>query len=132
MTAGGEIHSVQAIGTSNVHTPAGSIKLTNIKYVPTLTKSLVSVGAIIDTGSQVIFSASHCWVTSPIDQKHVVAIGHRDPQNGLYSLGNIDHATTIEKTNAQSHTNIVEQTSAQSLWHKRFSHLSFPGLQHLS
>ena len=108
MTVGGEIHSVQATGPSNVHTPAGSINLTNVKYVLTLTKSLVSVGAIADTGSQVTFTASHCWVTSPSNQRHIVAVGHRDPQNGLYSLGNINHVTTDERTNAQSHTNSVE------------------------
>ena len=117
MTAGGETHSVQGTGTSNVQTPAGSIKLTNVKYVPTLTKSLVSVGAITDTGSKVIFSASHCWVTNIINQKQIVAIGHRDPHNGLYSLGKIDH------------TSIVQKIDTQSLWHKRYGHLSFPGLQ---
>ena len=131
MTAGGEIHSVQGTGTSNVQTPAGSIKLTNVKYVPTLTKSLVSVGAITDTGSKVIFSASNCWVTDPVNPEHIVAIGNRDPHNGLYSLGKVDHTSTLGKVDTQSYIGITEST-VQSLWHKRYGHLSFPGLQHLS
>lgn len=94
MTAGGEIHAVQATGISNVQTPAGSIKLRNIKYVLTLTKSLISVRAITDSGSKVIFPASHCWVRDPLDQEQIVAIGNRDPHNGLYSLGKVDHTST--------------------------------------
>ena len=120
MTAGGETHLVQGTGSSNVHTPAGSIKLTNVKYVPSLKKSLVSVGTIADTGSKVIFLAAHCWVTNPTDHKKIIAIGNRDPRNGLYSLSTVQHASLVKKIDVQS------------LWHKRYGHLSFPGLQHLS
>ena len=120
MTANGKAHSVQGTGSSSIHTPAGSIKLDNVKYVPSLKKNLVSVGNIVDTGSKVIFSAAHCWVTNPTDHKKIIAIGNRDPRNGLYSLSTVQHASLVEKIDIQS------------LWHRRYGHLSFPGLQHLS
>ena len=97
MTIGGETHSVQGTRSSNVQTPVGSIKLANVKYVPSLKKSLVSVGTIVDTGSKIIFSAAHCWITNPTDHKKIIAIDNRDPRNGLYSLDTVQHASLVEK-----------------------------------
>jgi hypothetical protein len=51
LTAGGEHHPVQASGNSIVKTSAGEIKLTNVKYVPTLTKNLILVGAVADSSN---------------------------------------------------------------------------------
>ena len=116
MTAGRETHPVQGSGNSNIQTPAGSIKLSIVKYVPTLKKSLISVRTIVDIGSRVVFSESHCWVIDPHKQNCIIAIGHRDSRNGLYSFGNMTHATTVEKIDTQP------------LWHRRYGHLSFPGL----
>ena len=121
---------MQGSGNSNVQTPAGSIKLSNVKYVLTLKKSFISVGTITDTGTRVVFSESHCWVTDPHKQNRIIAIGHRNSRNGLYSLGKLAHASTIEKIN--THVSAVEKTDAQSLWHRRYGHLSFPRLYHLS
>jgi hypothetical protein len=120
MTVGGETHPIQGSSNSNFQTPAGSIKLSNVKYVLTLKKSLISIGTIADFGSRVVFSESHCWVMDPQKQNHIIAVGHRNSRNGLYSFGNMIHASTVEKIDIQS------------LWHRRYGHLSFPGLQHLS
>ena len=55
--AGGENHAVQGIGNASVRTESGEINLTNVLYVPSLKKSLVSVEAIANTGCMIIFSS---------------------------------------------------------------------------
>ena len=83
-TRGGESHPVQGTGTATVQINNGAIKLKSVKYVPSMTKNLISVGAIADTGHRIMFSSRKCWV---IDNKGIaIASGHRDPFNGLYSF----------------------------------------------
>jgi hypothetical protein len=60
--AGGETHGIEGLGSSTVKTKTGEIKLINVKYVPSLTKNLVSVGAIADRGNLVVFTHNHCFV----------------------------------------------------------------------
>jgi hypothetical protein len=59
-------------------------------------------------------------VLDKFDHKRVVASGHRDPSNGLYCFGqNFD-------------ANSLEYKDRIQLWHKRYGHLSYFGLEHLS
>ena len=74
------------IGSATVNMEDGSIKLKSVKYVPSMRKNLVSVGAIADSGHKVSFSKSHCWITNT--QGHVITSGRRDPSNGLYCFQN--------------------------------------------
>jgi hypothetical protein len=119
-TGGGKPHTVRGTGTATVKTNSGEIKLTNVKYVPSMRKNLVSVGSITDNDRLVVFSDKHCWVLDTLDHKRVIAFGHRDPSNGLYLFGQSFDA------------NILEHKDKAQLWHKRYGHLSYFGLEHLS
>jgi hypothetical protein len=119
-TGGGESHPVVSTGTSSVRTDSGVIKLANVKYVPSMKKNLISVGSIADGGNLVIFDKSQCWIIDKHDNGKILATGHRNPSNRLYCFG----------TSFQA--NLAEHSDSTSLWHRRFGHLSFSGLHHLS
>ena len=99
-------------------TKTGEIKLMNVKHVPSLTKNLVFVGAIADTGNLVVFIHTHCFIIDAHDHK-MLASGTRNPVSRLYSIGN------------DSEINSIEKEDKASLWHRRFGHLSYFGLGHL-
>jgi transposase InsO family protein len=119
-TAEGKTHEIQGVGTATVKTNSGELKLTEIKYVPSLKRNLISVGAITDTGNLVVFSKTHCWILDKVDHNRIIATGYRNPINGLYSFGN-----TLQ-------TNMVASENTSTLWHRRYGHLSYKGLSHLS
>ena len=101
-----------------MHTESGPIKLKSVKYVPSMTKNLISVGALADSGHKIVFSDQQCWIIN--EQGCIVGSGHRDLSNGLYSLKNMNFAlATVQSTNAE-------------LWHRRLGHLSYAGLYYLS
>ena len=114
--AGGENHAVHGIGNASVNTESGAINMTNVLYVPSLKKSLMSVGALTDSGCLVYFSATNCYVLDNTS-KHVIASGHRDQTNGLYRLTTVHEANSLDDEGR--------------LWHRRYGHLSHIGLRHL-
>ena len=98
-------------------------------------KNLVSVGAIADTGHRVLFLSHACWIIN--SQGTAVAVGHRDPSNGLYSLRQHTAALSSEHS-AQNYTSSRLEHSVNPphdslslLWHRRLGHLSYSGLHHL-
>ena len=117
-TGGGESHAVCGTGSATVNTEDGSIKLKSVKYVPSMRKNLVSVGAIADSSHKVSFSKSHCWITNT--QGYVIASGRRDHSNGLYYFRNQIAALT------------TYNSEITTLWHRRLGHISFPNLYYLS
>jgi hypothetical protein len=69
-TGGGESHAVKGSSTATVKTNSGEINLTNVKYVPSMRKNLVSMGLIADIGRLVVFSDQHCgYLTSLITRE---------------------------------------------------------------
>ena len=101
-----------------MQTKSGSIKLKTVSYVPSMTKNLISVGAIADCRYKVIFSDLQCWVIDK--QGNTIASGHRDSSNGLYCFQNTTYSY------------IATQHDTAELWHRRMGHLNYPGLHHLS
>ena len=81
-TGGGESHAVVGQGNATVKTPTGEIKLKPVKYVPSMTRNLISVGAIADCGNNVIFSDKKCWIVNK--QGDVIGSSLRNTSNGLY------------------------------------------------
>ena len=114
---GGESHAIHGTGTATVNTEDGSIKLKSVKYVPSMQKNLVSVGAIADAGYKIGFSSSVCWITNR--QGHIIASGKRDPTNGLYCFEK--PMTTL----------LTYDSDVTTLWHRHLGHLSFPSLYYL-
>ena len=117
-TGGGESHVIHGTGTATVNTEDGSIKLKSVKYIPSMQKNLVSVGAIAEAGHEIGFSSRECWITNR--QGHIIASGKRDPNNGLYCF---------EK---QMTALLTYDNDVTTLWHRRLGHLSFPSLYYLS
>jgi hypothetical protein len=63
----------------------GGIKnVTNVLYVPDLTKNLPLGGSIIDKGNIVIFDASKMFDLDLNEPKKVIAKAMKDSTNGLY------------------------------------------------
>ena len=117
-TRGGESHVIHGTGTATVNIEDGSIKLKSVKYVPSIQKDLVSIGAIVDAGHKIGFSSRECWITNR--QGHVIASGKRDPTKGLYCF---------EKPMTAL---LTYDSDVTTLWHRRLGHLSFPSLYYLS
>jgi hypothetical protein len=119
-TADGGNHSLRGKGAIKLATDEGTIKLTNVLYVPSLQRNLVSVGALTDIGNALLFYDTTVWILNNLQDRKIIAIGHRDKTNGLYRMekGNLD-------------ANAVTSLSTEELWHKRYSHLYFRGLHHL-
>jgi hypothetical protein len=118
-TVGGETHGIEGLGSSIVKTKTGEIKLTNVKYVPSLTKNLISVGAIVDTSNLVIFTHTYYFIIDAHNHS-MIASGTRNPVNGLHNIENVFEINSIEKEDKAS------------LWHRCFGHLSYFGLGHLA
>ena len=119
-TGGGESHPVRGTSSSTLCTTSGEIKLTNVRYVPSMKKNLISVGSIADSGRIVVFTASHCYVYDKYHPNQVIVNGIWDPLNGLYRLHDGIHA------------NSVEMIDTAKLWHRRLGHLSYTGMKVLS
>ncbi len=78
-------HLVEGKGDVYFQLDMGEIKnVTNVLYVPSLTKNLLLVGSIIDKGNIVIFDASKCLILDSNEPKKVIAKAVRDSTNGLY------------------------------------------------
>lgn len=105
-TGGGESHAIHGTSSATMNTSDGAIKLKLVKYVHSMTKNLVFVGAIADSSCKVVFSSSQCWITD--QQGKLVALGKRDPQNGLYCFQ--DQIAAISSYSCET-TNLQEMTT---------------------
>jgi hypothetical protein len=92
-----------------------------VLYIPSLQRNLISIEALADTRNVLLFSDIFVWVFNNIRDQKVIVIGHRDKSNGLYRMD-------MEGLDANS----VTTSSVVELWHRRYSHLHFRGLSHLS
>ena len=117
-TGGGEPHAVKGFGTAIVSTKSSVIKLKEVQYVPSMTKNLVSIGALADAGHRILFSKQYCWIVDT--NNYIVASAQHDSQNGLYSFKPIAHTLT------------ADYIDTMQLWHQRMGHLNHTSLQFLS
>jgi hypothetical protein len=109
-------------------TPNGEIKeIDNILYVPTLTKNLISIGALTDKGVMFTFNSNECLLVRIPNE--ILARGTRDPINGLYKFKCLPPASSTEAFFVSPTSNQYQLTQ---LWHQRFAHLHVPNLVHMS
>jgi hypothetical protein len=122
-TADGECHAVGGTGDVNVKSDCGEIKMTNVMYVPSLKRNLVSMGSLADKGHVIMFTNSKCLVLDNVRNKHVVAQGVRHKGNGLYQLGiSSRKPSPLEANSIETPTdeaNSVVTAEEIKLWHKR-------------
>ena len=127
-TGGGESHPVKGTGTTTVRTDNGAIKLKSVKYVLSMKKNLLSMGAIANTGHRAVFSNRSCWIIN--NDVEVVASGHIDPSNRLYCFR--QHGVALSSEHSSPTGNFSQHEASNRLWHRRLGHLNYPDMQHLS
>ena len=80
-------------------TPSTFIK--NVLYVKGLKDNLISISQLCDKGYKVLFEASLCMITNPIDNS-IIFIGHRQDNIYMIDLNNIfDGNHYLVATNAK-------------------------------
>ena len=88
--ASGIHHVIRGQGEINILQSSGEVNtIKGVKYVPGLSKNLLSMGQIIDCHNLVIFSKTRCLVITNSSPFTRVVVGVRDIQNGLYRLINL-------------------------------------------
>jgi hypothetical protein len=117
--AGRGTHTIQGSGSASVKTSSSQIKLTDIKYVPSFRKNLMSVGTVADTGNLILFSKENCFILDQTNH-NIIASGLRTPGNGLYCFGDAPKSF------------LAETSDKSILWHLRYGHLSYPSFNHLA
>ena len=108
--------SLDVLGRGEVHikTSLGVWKLKEVRYIPGLTKQLISVGQLDREGYHVTF-VRNTWKVAK--GSLVVAKGERT--GTLYLVSSLDEL------------NFVKEKSDGNLWHKRMGHLGEKGLKAL-
>ena len=92
--------------------------LKNVRHVPSITKSLISIG-ILDYAGYVTMFGNNTWKIS----KGLMTIAHGVKSGNLYML----HVSSVK----HHVINVTEQPSV-SLWHCRLGHMSQKGMKILS
>jgi hypothetical protein len=135
------------VGKGILHVEANkSIK--PILYVPGLTKNLLSVGKLTDTGHLVVFTPQSCFVLDKTEPKKVVLFGERDPKSRLYRISN-----NLQRAKFYAHpaplkvppdlpnfigltedvpTPIISKEDLTDLWHKRLCHINHQTTHNMS
>lgn len=101
--------------------------IVDVLYVWNITTKILSMGTIVDKGCLIIFGANKCWVLNVKQPSKVLAMGTINTSNGLYHMQmELQQLVTLMmETNSTT-------TATIKLWHKRFGHIHYQGLQVLS
>ena len=91
----------------------------HILYVPTLCHNLISVGSLADQGQTIVFIKSQYLILDNISNKHILAIGIRNLDNGLYHFQQqrSNFMRSIVVNSLSTFRNSI------GLWHDRFGHV---------
>jgi hypothetical protein len=152
-TANGARLSVAGTGTLRVD---DNKELTPLLYVPGLTKNLISVGKLCDSGKSVHFNPELCFVLDKRTPCKVFLFGIRDPCSHLYHINTSKQmleahlqklaVSTISSklpvkppyppdfAGATEHAPMEPPYSSNvtDLWHKRLGHLNHQTAFHMS
>jgi hypothetical protein len=120
-------HEISGIGSTFVNSVSGSINLKQVLYVPSLTWNLISVGSLTNDGHMVLFTWKHCLILQDDSFQNILATGDRDFRNELYKFG-----PQLQANQLAMHKSTLDASSEIYLWHRRYRHLHYAGLYHLS
>ncbi len=82
---GGQIHDVHEKGKIKISSNFSKIKIiSNVFYVPSLSKNLLFINMIADKGNIVVFDSKKCLVINNGDPNIIMVEGVKDQKNGLY------------------------------------------------
>lgn len=117
-------HQIQGQGTIRLDLhPAQHVEIPDVLYVPGLTKNLVLVRKIDQSGCYICFGGGKCVVESSNDA--LLATGHLDSDD-LYHLD-------MQAAQAHAATSTLHFTRPSNtyLWHLRLGHANFRKLVHM-
>ena len=121
MTADNSIHPVEKEGNVKVKAVQGPVNLTSVYHVSGMTKNLISVSQLTNSGRYVLFGPNDFKILENVKSidGNTVLSGKR--VNSLYVLS--ANEAFVEKTSRQDKA---------SLWHCRLAHVSYEKLKNIS
>lgn len=123
-------HSYPVGGRGCINMQLGGNKqetITNILYVPGMTRNFLFVGELMDSGMLACFDAKHCLIMTKDPKPIVVASGIRDNNSKLYHLSLTNNLE--DKSNNAFLTGQIDQAQ---LWHMRMGHIGYKTLHQMS
>ena len=110
---------VEGKGTVAIKTSNGKVKLIHdVQYVPSLAHNLLSVGQLIGSGYSILFDDGACVIKDKKSGQTMVNI--HMTKNKMFPL---------EVSNVENLALVVDEKNDSKLWHLRYGHLNFQGLQ---
>ena len=114
-----KLKKVEGKGTVAVHTEEGNQKfIHDVLYVLSLSRNLLSVGQLLRKGYSLYFNDGVCIVYDKKNKLTVAKVGMS--QNNVFSLSMPLHEKIALKS---------ETVDESHLWHLRYGHLNYQGLQ---
>lgn len=115
----GKLHRSKGKGSIAVQTKGGNKKIINdVLYVPNLTSNLLSVGQLLQRGYSVFFEDEKCIIFDRRSNCTIAIISMSS--NKVFPL-----SLSLEEKVAYTSENFDQS----QLWHLRYSHLNWKGLQ---
>lgn len=93
--------------------------ISNVLYIPSMKKYLLSIRIITNRGYTIFFDAKKCIAVNPRKLDSIVVHGNKHPINGLYKL---------EICVAVLNRNVNEAMKKAKLWHRKMGHVNFKSL----
>uniref|UniRef100_A0A2N9EI16 Integrase catalytic domain-containing protein n=1 Tax=Fagus sylvatica TaxID=28930 RepID=A0A2N9EI16_FAGSY len=115
----GKLKKVEGKGTIAVNTNGGNRKfIHDVLYVPSLSQNLLSVGQLLRKGYSLLFDDGECTV---YDKKHKLTVAKVGmSRNNVFPLSMPSNEKIALK---------CEHVDDSHLWHLRYGHLNYQGLQ---
>lgn len=118
--------------------------ISDVLYVPSITRNLLSIGKLTDQGHSVVFNSKYCYITDNRHPHGFSITGTRDPASKLYKIQVPATASKVilpnqartclivhPKISAQCHLTTASMTT-QHLWHQRLGHSSSQRVSHMT
>ena len=123
-SAGGHSHSETGVGDVELQLSNGEIKsVGSVLYTPSITKNLLSVGALTDLNKTRVFRSKGCFIINNLNLE-VEAFALRDSNHGLYRL-------TGSHRNREPEVHLLHHSQAE-LWLKHLGHFHTKGIQRMA
>lgn len=121
VTADNSIHPVKTEGDVKVQAMAGPVNLTSVYHVPGMTKNLISVSQLTNSGRYVLFGPNDFKILGNVKSIDTNTILKGKRVKSLYVL--TANEAFVEKTSRQDNA---------SLWHARLDHVIYDTLKSIS
>lgn len=136
-TANGTKMPVVATGCTPI---SANKELSEVLYIPSMTRNLLSVGKLTDQGNTVLFSSDHCYVVNNRTKAVLLKVS-RDPSSKLYKLNVPDipsRPNSPHSSHLLPHFKLASQCnyaasplSLTDRWHQRLGHSNHQRIRHM-